>query len=588
MAETCTIPATIVITDGEGEEQSVTLQVGDEGPILIGRAPDNHLQIISPFISRHHGEIWPHEKGIIFRDLNSTSGSYRLGSRVEEQVLTVGDFLHLGSPDGVRLRVSPLDDETDHGTAGSQTEILRIADLNASRSLFLTGTLSSADPQAKRSTQGKNHEKRLQALIEMTSELLEVSDADNLADRLLKKILDHLEMDRGMVLFEHDGELTPRVWAQRSSGEVPKTQSGFVATIALSALLADDSQFDDQFEQPELPFEPVQTVTSQVFREGVGLLSLDARQDERLDGSKSVVLQSVRAIMSAPIASSDRVYGVIYLDTCRPMGRNDEDALDWLVAVAHQAGMAMRGITLIEEQRALSETMMKGLAASIDARDGMTAGHSARVAHYSVGIAEYLGLEAEEQYRTYFAGLLHDYGKIGVDDAVLRKPARLTPEEYDHIKLHPKYTFDILSKIAFPPKLKDLPLLAASHHERWDGKGYPWNMVGEEIPLIGRIIAIADVYDSLTQKRHYREPMPVEEVLEYLEEGRNKAFCTTCLDAFFRYHQEVLTKRGERKARKKKRHEQTEDDTEIGKNRLGHAPTREHGSHVAKSSESLS
>ena len=191
----------------------------------------------------------------------------------------------------------------------------------------------------------------------------------------------------------------------------------------------------------------------------------------------------------------------------------------------------------------------------------MTAGHSARVAHYSVGTAQAMGRDADEQYRVYYAALLHDYGKIGVDDAVLRKPSSLTPEEYEHVKQHARFTFDILSKISFPKKLNDLPLLAASHHERWDGKGYPWQLSGEAIPVAGRIIAIADVYDSLTRKRHYREPMPAAQVISYLQEGSGTRFDPEVLDAFVRYHKESLAEKEARwQERRRKRAEASSEE----------------------------
>ena len=230
------------------------------------------------------------------------------------------------------------------------------------------------------------------------------------------------------------------------------------------------------------------------------------------------------------------------------MRKDDEDTLDWLVAVAHQAGLLMEKLTLLSQQRTMFESMMRGLAASIDARDDLTAGHSARVAHYSVGTARTMGFDVDQQFAIYYAALLHDYGKIGIDDAVLKKPDRLTDEEFEHIRLHPKFTFDILSKIEFPPELADLPMMAASHHERWDGEGYPWRLSGEDIPLAGRIIAIADVYDSLTRERHYRDPMPIDEVLELLEEGRGSHFCPTSLDAFLAYHSSVLDAKERRRA----------------------------------------
>jgi HD-GYP domain-containing protein (c-di-GMP phosphodiesterase class II) len=201
----------------------------------------------------------------------------------------------------------------------------------------------------------------------------------------------------------------------------------------------------------------------------------------------------------------------------------------------------------------MTESLMRALAASIDARDGLTAGHSARVAHYSVGIARTLGQDVAAQYAIYYAALLHDYGKIGIDDAVLKKPGRLTPDEFDHIKLHPKFTYDILSKIEFPPELAALPMMAASHHERWDGTGYPWGLKEDATPLAGRIIAVADVYDSLTRKRHYRDPMPLDEVMSYLEEGRASHFDPTCLDAFFAYHREELNAKERRRLEKRER-----------------------------------
>jgi HD-GYP domain-containing protein (c-di-GMP phosphodiesterase class II) len=179
-------------------------------------------------------------------------------------------------------------------------------------------------------------------------------------------------------------------------------------------------------------------------------------------------------------------------------------------------------------------------------------------------MARALQLDLDVQYAIYYAALLHDYGKIGTDDSVLKKPSSLTPDEYKHIQQHPQHTFDILSKIEFPPVLRDLPLMAASHHEKWDGTGYPWGLRGEDIPLAGRIIAIADVYDSLTRKRHYREPMPVEEVLAYIEQGRGTHFDPAVLDAFLLYHKDELVQRLQRRESKRARHKTADETTQHG------------------------
>jgi len=533
-----------VVIDPEGRERVATLKKGDVGPIRVGRAPENDLQVVSPYISRKHAQIWPHEQGVVFEDLSSTSGSYVDGSRVDKSIVRVGDGLRLGSPDGLRLWVKPLSDDQAPTKNLSRTEVLRVAELGESPYLTAESAPQSIPSSgARRATSDKSSD-RLLALISLVQDLLNVADPDEMSDKLLSRVMALMPVDRGMVLIHDDGELKPRAWNVRGRSQVLRTQIGPATDLEID-------QTKNELERPDVPFHPISTVTDRVFSEGVGLLSLDATSDRRLEGSKSVMLQSVRSIMAAPIKSAKSVYGVVYVDTHRTMRKDDEDTLDWLVAAAHQAGMVMDKLQLLDEQRRMLESMMRGLAASIDARDGLTAGHSARVAHYSVGISKALGMSTDEQFTIYYAALLHDYGKIGIDDAVLKKPDRLTKDEFDHIRLHPKFTFDILSKIEFPPELRDLPLLAASHHERWDGEGYPWGLAGDDIPLAGRIIAIADVYDSLTRKRHYRDPMPTEEVLEYLEEGRGSHFCSDCLDAFFAYHTETLGQREARRARKR-------------------------------------
>ena len=545
-----TNPTRISITDHDGRERSALLASGQSGPIRIGRASENDIQIVSPYISRHHGEVWAGVEGVIYKDLRSTSGSYYEGERVKEQPLNIGDTIQLGSPSGLCLRV--VDErEGDHlSSQRTNTQVLRVLDVGASQYTSARHLHVQDDGAASRGAAEAHSdlvEGRLRSLISLTSSLISIERIDQLAETLLREVLSLLKVDRGMVLFEKEGKLVPCVWRVPGSKKC-LSRSGRFVSLALADVFDEESA---EADNPKAPFQPIKTVTERVMREGVGLLSQDAGNDQRLETSKSLVLQAVRAIMAVPITSAKKVYGVIYLDTQRLLTRADEDSLDWLAAIGQQAGSIMDALTLAEEHRLLSESMMRGLAASIDARDGLTAGHSARVAHYSLGMAQALGVDDDEQYRTYYAGLLHDYGKIGVDDAVLRKPSSLTPDEYEHVKQHARFTFDILSKINFPEKLRNLPLMAATHHERWDGKGYPWQLAGEEIPLAGRIIAVADVYDSLTRERHYREPMPAAEVLDYLEEGRGTHFDPKVLDAFARYHRDSLAEKEERWQRRR-------------------------------------
>jgi HD-GYP domain-containing protein (c-di-GMP phosphodiesterase class II) len=143
-----------------------------------------------------------------------------------------------------------------------------------------------------------------------------------------------------------------------------------------------------------------------------------------------------------------------------------------------------------------------------------------------------LGFSDTELNRLQIAASLHDLGKIGVRDNVLLKPGKLTQDEFEHIQTHTIVVQDILKPL---PGMEDVLVAASSHHERWDGTGYPKGLKGEDIPLIGRIIAVADVFDALTSDRPYRDGMPMENALQIISEGVDSHFCPTVGAAFFRY-----------------------------------------------------
>lgn len=169
---------------------------------------------------------------------------------------------------------------------------------------------------------------------------------------------------------------------------------------------------------------------------------------------------------------------------------------------------------LIEEQQTaqtLFEQTAEALVNAIDAKDRYTHGHSTRVAEYSEKIARLSGMDEDQCREIYFAALLHDVGKIGIKDSIINKEGRLTDEEYNAIKQHTVIGKSILSSISKSPYLS---IGANSHHERYDGKGYPEGLKGDDIPQIARIIAVADAYDAMTSKRSYRDPIPQQKVRE--------------------------------------------------------------------------
>lgn len=177
----------------------------------------------------------------------------------------------------------------------------------------------------------------------------------------------------------------------------------------------------------------------------------------------------------------------------------------------------------IETQKTMLAQTAAALAEAIDAKDTYTSGHSQRVAEYSAKIAERLGKTKEECDEIYLIALLHDVGKIGIPNAIINKKGRLTDDEYEIIKTHPVRGKDILKKISTAPNLS---IGAHYHHERFDGKGYPEGLKGEEIPEIARIIAVADSYDAMTSKRSYRDGLPLAKVKSELIKGMGTQFDT--------------------------------------------------------------
>ncbi len=173
------------------------------------------------------------------------------------------------------------------------------------------------------------------------------------------------------------------------------------------------------------------------------------------------------------------------------------------------------------ELEILSNEAFEAIAKAVDINDPYTAGHSRRVAQYSRMIAECLGYSEKELEEIYCAGLIHDVGKLGIDNQIINKQGKLSEEEYEEIKKHPLMGYEILEKISIRG---NFAYGAKWHHERIDGKGYPDGLQGEEIPEIARIISVADAYDAMTSKRAYRDTMSQDKVREQIVRGKGSQF----------------------------------------------------------------
>ena len=262
----------------------------------------------------------------------------------------------------------------------------------------------------------------------------------------------------------------------------------------------------------------------------------DARFNKEIDNQTGY---TTKTILCMPIRNmSHEIVGVFQVlnkkDGC--FTEKDEDLL---IAIGSSAGIALENATLfnkqkqfIEDQKMLLSSFVDTLSASIDARDKITSGHSKRVTMYTMLICDKLNFDDKQKEIIRQAALLHDIGKIGIRDSVLQKEGKLTDEEYAHIQQHVQITHDILSKIYFSNENKDVATIASSHHEKFNGSGYFRKLKGENIPLGGRILAVSDVFDAITSKRHYRSKMPVEKAIGILIKDSGTHFDKKMTDAF--------------------------------------------------------
>ena len=252
-----------------------------------------------------------------------------------------------------------------------------------------------------------------------------------------------------------------------------------------------------------------------------------------------------QSFICCPIICDGRSMGVLAVDNIRSKRELVESDLSLLLGVAHVIGISTRRVELLDDRDQQMQSILQTLAASIDARDPLTAGHSAKVTEYALGICKELKLEKDYCEVIRVAALLHDYGKIGVPDAILKKPGRLTREEYDIVKTHAMKSRHILEQINFTGMLGQVPEIAGAHHEKVDGSGYPLGLKGDQIPLGARIIAVADFFEAITAKRHYRDPLPLEVAFHLLDNERGIHFDKDIVDAFKDYYYKTYLPREE-------------------------------------------
>ena len=345
---------------------------------------------------------------------------------------------------------------------------------------------------------------------------------------IVKTLEKRLDFDRGMILLADEKKLRLRF------------RAGFGYSPTHQGLL---NALNFHLDKPQS-----RGVFVNAFRNQKALLVNDVSNIKGDLSPRSLEFaQSIesKSFICCPIIADGEALGILAVDNLsskRPLVETDLRLLKGIAAVL---GISIKNANLIEARERQMTSMLKVLGASIDARDPMTKGHSEKVTEYTMAICEELGVEAEYKEAIRIAAFLHDYGKIGVPDAVLKKPGRLTHEEVKIVQAHAQKTKEILSQINFDGILADVPKIAGYHHEKYDGSGYPDGLRGDQIPLGARIIAVADFYEAVTSLRHYHDPISAEEAVKLLKKEVGSSFDPDVVDAFLRYHDKHASLQGD-------------------------------------------
>jgi putative nucleotidyltransferase with HDIG domain len=344
------------------------------------------------------------------------------------------------------------------------------------------------------------------------------TDVDDILHSIVKILERRLDFDRGMILLANEDKT--RLVFHAGFGYSNEQ----LLTLRAVSFHLDKSESKGVFAVSFREKRPFLISDIEEIKENLSPRSLEFAKKM---GAKSFIC--------CPIIYEAEPLGILAVDhikTKRPLVQTD---MNLLMGIAPQIGISIHNAILTEGRERQFRSILQVLAASIDARDPLTAGHSAKVTEYALGICKELSLPKDYCEMIRVASLLHDYGKIGIKDDILKKNGPLTIEEHDEIKTHVKKTTKILDQVNFEGIYQEVPKIVESHHEKIDGSGYPLGLKGDEIPLGAKIIAVADFFEAITAKRHYREPMPLDTAFGLLMEGCDIHFERRVVEAFMRY-----------------------------------------------------
>jgi HD-GYP domain-containing protein (c-di-GMP phosphodiesterase class II) len=443
--------------------------------LRAGRLSNLEIVLDDSSVSRLHAEVRATDTGWSLRDLKSTNGTFLNGTRLEpdeERRVQQGDVIQFGK---VAVRIEELCEDNDTPPPPDNLQVE--AATRSSWEDALQGLAYNRDHSLRPGQQ-------MIALLRAGHHLGTLRDEKDLLDSILHDAVGVLDAQRGaIVLADADGTLRLRALATGRGDPQGRTH------------------FSQSFAQRS-------------FTLGESILCSSVGSDPSLAHAPSITEGAMASVLCVVLRTPRKRLGVLHLDRGLWQKPFTQDDLHLADALAANVSAGIESAQQLAKERRLFFNTITILAQAVELRDPYTGNHTVRVTNYARLLADQLGVTTDEMRDIETGAPLHDIGKIGIDDAILRKPGRLSAEEFEIMKTHTTRGEAILR--IEPELIPALPIVR-SHHERWDGQGYPDGLAGERIPRLARIVAICDTFDAMTSDRPYRKGLPPEAAFAELE-----------------------------------------------------------------------
>jgi len=470
----------------------------------VGRLDPLEIVLDDSSVSRYHAEVKATDRGWRVRDLGSTNGTRLNGVRLGagQWPLRPRDLLQFGE---VAVVVEAVEEQPEPADAGPAEE----------SGMRVEGTAKSSWDVALQGLAFDSHSSpragdQLMALLRAGHHLGHIEKEEDLLHSILNDAVAALDAQRGAIVLAEGPENKLKLKAIVSGRAEPRA--------AASGRGEAGGRF--QFSQ---------SLANRCVSRGESILCHSVEEDPELAVAKSIAEGAMASVLCVLLRTPRKRLGVLHLDRSpwqKPFTMEDLHVAD---ALAANVSAGIECAQLLRKQRDLFLDTITILAQAVELKDEYTGGHIYRVSTYSTLLAEQLEMSAAELELIRIGTPLHDIGKIGIADSILCKPDKLTPEEFDAMKLHTVKGAEIVATV---PDLRPIIPIVRSHHERWDGRGYPDGLGGEAIHPLARVVALADAFDAMTSDRPYRKGMPASVAFAEIEKMAGKQFDPVFAAAF--------------------------------------------------------